>query len=446
MVTGARPPQPPGQPGALGPTTFVFLLCFILAQASHQVMGVLAVPIQDEFHLTNSQLGLLQGFAFSMAYALGGLPIARLLDGGHRIRIAATCVATWSIFTMLCGLANSLVVLLILRASTAVVEAALPPAAFSIFSQSGGHRRVARLTSIFMLAPFIGGGLVWLLGGWMLKSIPDGVVALWGWSSPWRAVFLAVGVPGLILAPALLFFGREPARPAVRAASAPLPAYPAVLRTIFVESRFLRYYFLALPAFYMLAAATSAWYPAFLVREMGVSAGAAGGYAGSIYLAAGVLGVVGSNLRATFRRDTSVAAMVRDYVSVALLLIPISLAMTMVSDLTQSLCLYAVYAFLSGAVLSSIAVPIQLSLDNSMRARGIAISSLCMSALAGSAGPFLVGVLSDTTVMSLSSAMATTAVLATTGASVLFLMAWRAAAAGPAADGHPEMSALAPAP
>ncbi len=402
-------------------TGLLLMLCFILAQADQQVMGLLAVPIQEDFGLSNSQLGLLQGFAFSMAYAVGGLPLARLLDGGNRIRIVAVCVALWSLATMLCGLANSFLMLLLLRAITAVTEAGLPPAAFSIFSQSGDSRRAARMTSMFMLAPFIGGGLVWLLGGMLLGAIPDGVIALPGWSSPWRAIFLAVGLPGLILAPLLAVIAREP-RTVVKAQ---LPGFVTVLKTVFVENRFLRYYFAALTAFYMLSASISGWFPAFLTRAHGVTPAVAGGYAGGLFLVAGVLGVIAANLRATFRSDSSPRAIVGDLFLIAVVLVPISLAMTQVAGLTPALVLYGLYAFLSAAIIAVMAVPIQLSLATQVRARGIALSSFCMSAFAGSIGPLLVGVLSDRAGLSLSSAIAVTGGVAISCAVLLFHLARR---------------------
>ncbi len=405
-----------------GRTGMLLMLCFILAQADQQVMGLLAVPIQEEFGLSNSQLGLLQGFAFSMAYAVGGLPLARLLDGGNRIRIVAVCVALWSLATMLCGLANSFLLLLLLRAVTAVTEAGLPPAAFSIFSQSGDGRRAARMTSMFMLAPFIGGGLVWLLGGMLLGAIPGGVIALPGWSSPWRAIFLAVGLPGLILAPLLAIIAREPPRAVVKAQ---LPGFATVLKTVFVESRFLRYYFAALTAFYMLSASVSGWFPAFLVRAHGLTPAVAGAYAGGLYLAAGVLGVLAANARATFRADSSVRGIVGDLFLIALLLVPVSLTMTQVAALPAALALYGGYAFLSAMIIAVMAVPIQLSLATQVRARGIALSSFCMSAFAGSIGPLLVGVLADRAHFSLSTAMTVTGGVAISCAVVLLQRARR---------------------
>lgn len=405
-------------------TTILFLLCFVLAQADQQVMGLLAVPIQREFALSNSQLGLLQGFAFAMAYALGGLPIARLLDAGNRVKIAATCVALWSVATMMCGLAGSFAMLFLLRATTAVTEAGLPPAAFSIFGQSGDHRRAARRTSILMLAPFIGGGLVWLLGGMLISAIPSGVIPIPGWSSPWRAVFLVVGLPGLFLAPLLWNFAAEPRR-APTTIMPTLPNFGAVLKIVFVDSPFLRAYYLALTAFYMLSASFSAWYPAYLNRSLGVPVSTAGGYAGAIFLGAGVFGVLTSTLVATLRKHVTTRAMVRDFLLAALLLLPCTSVMTLTGSLQWSLAGYAVYAFLSAFIISSMAVPIQMSLSNMTRARGIALSSFCMSAIGGSLGPLIIGVLVDHAGLSLAQAMAASGSVAIGTGCLLFLLALR---------------------
>jgi MFS family permease len=403
----------------------MFLLCFILAQADKQIMGLLAVPVQGAFNLTNAQLGLLQGGAWAIAYAIGGLPIARLLDAGHRVRIAAACVALWSLATILSGFAWSFLALIVFRALTAVAEAGLPPAAFSVFSQSGNRRVVARLTNTFMLAPFIGGGLMLLLGGLLIKAIAASDWPILAGVEPWRAVFFAVGVPGLLVAPLLVFIGREPARRVVTQALPTLPTMRAVVRAIFVESRFLRAYYLGLTAFYVVSAALIAWYPSLLVRKFGLSVGTAGGYAGITFLVAGVSGTLAVNVLTQSRKQLSVATMVRDYCVVASVMVPVAIMLPLVTNIGFSLVLYALYAFLSAAVMASMAVPMQLCLPTDMLARGVAVSSLMMSALAGSAGPLVVGLLVDAADISLSGALALTGGVAAVLACVLLVVAGR---------------------
>ena len=430
--TAALPLQAGSAVTGVDRTGLLFLLCFVLAQADKQVVGLLAVPLQDAFVLSNTQLGLLQGGAWAVAYAIGGLPVARLLDGGNRVRIAAMCVAAWSVATIACGLAGSFLLLILFRATTAVAEAGLPPAAFSVFSASGDRRHAARMTSTFMLAPFIGGGLVLLLGGLLIKALSDSAAPMLAGIDPWRAVFVAVGVPGLLLAPMLARFGREPARPASATKGEDrLPPMSAVFGLIFRDG-FLRAYYLGLSAFYVVAAALIAWYPTMLVREFGLSTAAAGGFAGITYLVAGIAGTLTANMLARLRASVTIRAMTRDYVVIALVLAPAAALLPLVGNLYVSLALYALYAFLSAIVMASMAVPMQLALPPRMLARGIAVSSLMMSALAGSAGPLLVGALSDRSGITLGLALAITGGAAAALASVLLF-----AALGHAAEADP---------
>ena len=439
MTSAAAPPH---RIDPAGRTALLFMLGFLLAHADKQIMGLLAVPVQNEFALSDSQLGLLQGFSFAVAYAVGGLPIARLLDGGHRVRIAAACVALWSLATMACGLADSFIALLLLRAATAFAEAGLPPAAFSIFSQLPDRRMIERRTNTFMLAPFLGGGLVLVLGGLLLRVLTDSGFTIPGWDAPWRIVFLAAGVPGLIIAPLLALYGVEPPRPKTADPVRPLPSLPQILSAIFVRSRFLRFYYLGLTAFTITVFAAGAWYPVFLVREFGISPAAAGGYAGTAFLVAGVAGTFGARWLAAIR-ETSTASLLGTYLVTILLLIPVVVGMTIVDDMWVSLALFSVYAFLSAGVLSSMSVPIQLSVPNAMQARSIAVFSLITSALAGSAGPLIVGLLSDRASLSLAAALASTnGVAATLAGALLFRASVAARLDGTVFD---EQTPLAPA-
>lgn len=411
-------------------TAWILSICFVLAQADKQVMGLLATPVQAQFQLTNVELGLLQGAAFAIAYSVGGLPIARMLDAGRRIRIAAVCVALWSLATLGTGLASSFGALVLCRAATAFAEAGLPPAAFSVFAQRS-EREAAKLISGFMLAPFVGGGLVLLVGGLILKAVPAGATLLPGWSQPWRLVLFAVGAPGLLLAILLWMVGREPPR-ALAASGVALPAMRSVLHSIFVGQPHLRYYYLGATCFYALVAALIGWYPTLLVREFSITTATAGGYAGIIFLVCGVAGTLAVNTLARLRASIDLARTIRDFTVVASLLAPVVVAMPLVGALKVSLGLYALYAFASAAIISALPIPIQFSLPDQMRARGTAIASLLMSGIAGTCGPFLVGLLIDRGGLSLSAALSTVCGVSGALAAALFAAARAALTKGPA--------------
>lgn len=389
-------------------TTVILLLCFILAQADKQVIGLIALPVQAHFGLNNSELGFLQGGAFAVAFAIGGLPISSLVDRYHRVRLAAFCVALWSIATILCGLAASFTMLLLCRAATAVAEAGLPPAAFSIFSQQKDSRSVARLTGTFMLAPFIGTGGMFVLGGWLLGAAHQGRLTLPAGWEPWRTLFLVVGIAGLLLAPLLALLGREPARALSARRGEAAIGYRGVLRHIFVERRFLRYYYLAIASFYLSTASLLAWYPALLVRHMGIGIGKAGLYAGLTYLAGGMAGTLATTAYFSSRKGLGPTMIIRGFLFAAAALAPITLIVALAPSLLPSVAAYGLFAIVSAGVLAIMPVPIQLGLAEDVRARGTAIVSLLMSAIAGTIGPLTVGLLMDFTGMALASALATT--------------------------------------
>jgi MFS family permease len=407
-------------------TALLFTACFTLSQADKQVMGLLAVPVQQTFSLSDTQLGLLQGATFALAFAIGGLPIAALLDRGHRVRIASACVALWSLATIACGLATSFFALAAFRAATAFAEAGLPPAAFSIFGQSGDRRLTARMSNTFMFAPFIGGGAILLLGGFLLKAVIDNHIAIPGFEQPWRMVFLAVGLPGLVLA-LLLLLAHEPKRKVRDTDAIKPPSFGSVFVTIFQTSGFMRHYFAALTVFAVLYFAVGAWYPAHLVRHFHIPLSSAGKYVGMIFLTAGVLGTFGARAWTTRQGGASPAQIANGYFRAIVMLIPIAIGLSTASDIRVSLGFYAAYAFLAAGIFSSMVVPIQITLNTAIFARGFAIFSLLTSAFAGTLGPLVVGIIADRASFSLGLSLAVTSGLATTVAAILMRFAKQSA-------------------
>ena len=48
------------------------------------ILSLLVGPIKAELHLTDTEIGLLQGAAFAIFYCMAGLPLARLADRANR--------------------------------------------------------------------------------------------------------------------------------------------------------------------------------------------------------------------------------------------------------------------------------------------------------------------------------------------------------------------------
>ncbi|ASW01128.1 MFS transporter [Paraburkholderia aromaticivorans] len=407
----------------------LFFVCFAFSYLDRQIVSILVQPIKETLTLTDTQIGLLQGFSFTLCYATAGVFIARLIDRSNRVRLIAVCVAIWAVSTALCGFAHNFGELLAARAGTAIAEAGLSPAALSIFSDLYPPRKVTRASSVFMLGPYIGGGVALFGGGMLLGSLEHGAGATWlagAGLNGWQAVFVAVGLPGLALAAIVALSVREPQRrglsPALdatapgsaaagrvvaterasgrvfmdEAAQDSTPPLKDVLRELFVKNRFCLPYFGAYVALITLFYSHAAWFPTLLIRHFHLTPRVVGQMAAPAYMFGGILGVVSAGLLAGRVSD---AAALRKVLALsalaALLLVPAAIAMPLVGDVHIAVVLYGACAFAASVAMALAPVPIQIAIPNRMRGRSIALLVFLTNAISGGLGPFAVGFINE---------------------------------------------------
>lgn len=272
----------------------LLLLAYILSFIDRNVMAVLIGPIREDLSISDFQYSLLHGFAFAMFYILLGLPIARMADRGNRKYVISIGIFFWSIMTCLCGAARSFSTLFMARLGVGAGEAALSPAAYSMLSDLYPANKLARATSIYGLGITIGGGLAYIIGSAVFEYFSQFDVIdlpLFGTTSAWQITFIAVGLPGFILA--LIFaFVKEPKRlnPTKTAED---HGSLSELRRQFNQHR--RAYIGLIGAMSVLATlgyGTMTWYPEYLIRTFGMSRNDAGGQFGMIFIIAGSLGAI----------------------------------------------------------------------------------------------------------------------------------------------------------
>ncbi len=168
-----------------------------------QVLGVVAEPIRREWGLSDTTIGAL-GTAFTLLYALVGLPFGRLTDRATRTRILSAGVLVWSVLTAASGLCRTFWQLFAARLGVGVGEASCAPAASSLIGDLYRATGRARAMSVFMMGLPVGVALSYGVGGAIARHYG------------WRPTFYVAGVPGLLCALAVLFV-REPARGAAEA-------------------------------------------------------------------------------------------------------------------------------------------------------------------------------------------------------------------------------------
>lgn len=148
------------------------------------VLNVLAIPIQAEFHLSDTQVGLLTGLAFAVLNVGLGIFVARHAERGHRLSLIAIGTFAWSVATALCGYAANWIHLLLARIGVGVGEAVGLPATQSVISDYFPPEKRATAMSVLLLAPPVGALIGAAGGAWV------------GQHYGWRTAFLVAAAPG----------------------------------------------------------------------------------------------------------------------------------------------------------------------------------------------------------------------------------------------------------
>lgn len=256
----------------------VLTLVYALNIADRYSMSTLIEPIRIELQLSDGGIAFLTGVSLALFYVTIGIPVATLADRSNRRTIVAISLAIWSGMTALCGLAQSYLQLLLARIGVGVGEAGGTPPSTSILADKFAPEHRPFALTVFALGAS--------LGAWLGSSVAGAVAERFGW----RGSFLALGLPGVIVALLVWLSVREPRRgqmDAERADHAPA----SLLAT-------LRYIARQKSAVHLLVAGTLAtfwswglmwWTPTFLMRSHGMTVGQAGGLLGPMHLIAGTL-------------------------------------------------------------------------------------------------------------------------------------------------------------
>jgi MFS family permease len=194
--------------------TLLLTIAYILSYVDRSILGLLIEPIKADIALSDEQMGLLIGPAFALFYATIGLPMGWLADRSRRTWLVAGGVALWSLATAASGLAKGFGHLFLARMGVGVGEAVLSPCAMSMIGDSFPPERRGKPVAVYSTALSLGAGIASLIGAGVLawaKTSAGLVLPLFGAVSAWQAAFLAVGLPGMILAVPFLLLA-EPSR------------------------------------------------------------------------------------------------------------------------------------------------------------------------------------------------------------------------------------------
>jgi MFS family permease len=368
--------------------------CYTLSYFDRQAISILVAPIKASLHLSDTQFGLIQGISFSVFYVLACLPLAWLADRYRRSRVMSACIAFWSLMTMLCALTTNFWQLLLARIGLASGESGLTPAALATLSARFDPQRLATATSMFMLAPFIGGGLALGGGGALYSAVKQwdrSSLPLLGHLEAWQIVFFLVGVPGFLAAGLLLLIvDRAAPRGGARIGTW------AVFGFFRREWRFAAVYSLTMGMVMTVLSGYVTWLPAAIMRSKGIDERTLGALFGPVYLIAGAAGTLSAGIIIMYRGGVDpVRAVLRYMSAMTIILWPIAAFGLMVSVLWQELALMGLALFLISSVTSLSSLPFQYVTPPHLRAQAIGLLSMVAALFGTGLGPVLAGFLSD---------------------------------------------------
>lgn len=213
----AAPPAEASWPSPGRAWYSIGLIAFVtmLSTIDRSIITLLVEPIKRDLGLSDTQISLIIGFAFSSAYMLVGLPMARVADSRSRKIILISGLTIWSFATALCGLAKSFTGLFAARAVVGGAESVAGPSSMSMISDLVPRSKLPRAFAIYQLGISAGQATAMLAGGLLVAYFAGfGPVHLpiLGEAREWQLVFLVCAVPGLLTAVLFLMTVREPER------------------------------------------------------------------------------------------------------------------------------------------------------------------------------------------------------------------------------------------
>lgn len=192
----------------------ILTLAYILSFLDRQLLSLVVTDVKSDLDLTDSQVSIILGFAFALFYTTMGIPIGRLADKKSRRTIIGIGITFWCFMTAATGIVKTYAQLFIARIGVGVGEATLSPSALSIISDYFPKEKRGTAMGFFNMGVSVGSGIALILGGQIVAyfaDFPPIILPLVGQIYEWQALFIFIGIPGLLVA-LLMSTIKEPSR------------------------------------------------------------------------------------------------------------------------------------------------------------------------------------------------------------------------------------------
>ncbi|MEW4467891.1 MFS transporter [Parasphingorhabdus sp. JC815] len=406
---------------------FMMMLTYMFNITDRMVMSILIEDIKADFVLTDTQIGLLAGTAFTIFYVVLGIPAGRLADRTNRKKMLAIAVSLWSLMAALCGVATGFWTLFLARLGVGIGESGGNPPAISIITNYFDTYELSRAMGIFSLGAALGPVVGFVAGGLLAEAYG------------WRWTFIILGLPGVALGALVYLTVREPDRG--RFSKDELEKAQAVKQEPFVETmsslwknRVFKRVALANSVGIIALYGFSIWLAPILIRNFEIPVSQVGIYLGTAWIAGGVPGMILGGYFTDWLALRNPKWRAWYSALVILVALPLLVGCLLADNITLALVLYMLgYAAHCSTQGPAIAM-MQSSVSPTERGTASSIAGLSATFLGYFIGPAVVGAISDNLVadhgtMSLNYAMIAITVLSLTSAVAAYLYAAKAVSA-----------------
>jgi MFS family permease len=380
---GMHNPVPPAEGWTVrnAYTLAMLTLIYALNTVDRNMFGLMAPLIKADLHFTDTQIGLLSGFAFAAFYAVMAVPIASLADRWNRRNIIAIGLTFWSLMTFCHGLVRTGWELALTRFLLGAGEASSVPPSNSIIADLFGPAKRPFALGFLAASTSIGVLLLFPALGWISEA------------HGWRVAFMAAGLPGLALALLFWLTIKEPSRATGSSQTSDPVPLPAALHRLATTPAFV----LAVASGIFISfdlAVSLTWAPTFLSRVHGLSQGEIGQLVGLLRGVGGIIGGVGGGLVATMLGHRDPRWRYRVPAAAMILVAPAELLFIFGGDGLWQFGL-GLDTLLVIAQIGPLFAILLAAADTRTRAVGIAVFLLITNLVGQSAGPLVSGFLSD---------------------------------------------------
>ncbi|RPH29376.1 MAG: MFS transporter [Bacteroidales bacterium] len=390
---------PEGYLFSKGYTNYVFILLFLLYMFDYvdrMIVTSLFPFIKVEWNLTDTQLGALISAVYWFIVLLT-IPASILVDRWSRRRTIGAMAAIWSLATAAAAFTKSFPQLFITRTIIGAGEAGYAPGGIAMISAMYPKEKRSWMAGIWNASIPLGGAVGVALGGF--------IAAKWGW----RSAFGIVAIPGLILAILFYFIKDYKTVKLVKNGNAAViekdvveekrtqakMSFKDIVKEFISKPSLVLTYF-GMTGVVFVTTSLLSWLPSFFSRLDNIPLQRAGAKASLVMLLAIIGAPLGGYIADKWRKKRVNARLVLPAITSMIAALFAFLAFVVFDGTLQYVFLLlhgiSVTMFIpaAGAVTQDLVHP-------GLRATSYAIAVIAQNLLGASAGPIVIGIISDKT-------------------------------------------------